>query len=123
MFKKEKADEYKEIENDIRYIKKNNVKIKENTEIYKIDKKTNPINRPSVNLFNVGFKFGLVGSLIRVTAWLFGGNYTDKGMNKTEKDSINYNKSNKFRYRVGVIIGRLFLILSVILLIMFISLS
>ncbi len=39
MFKKEKADEYKETENDIRYIKKNNVKIKENTEIYKIDKK------------------------------------------------------------------------------------
>ena len=111
VFKRETANEY------------SSDKIKENTEIYKIDKKTNPITRPPVNLFNVGFKFGLVGSIIGITAWLFGGNYTDKGMNKTEKDSINYNKSNKFSYRIGVIIGRLFLILSIILLIMFISLS
>ncbi len=111
VFKRETANEY------------NNVKIKENTEIYTIDKKTKPITRPPVNLFNVGFKFGLVGSIIGITAWLFGGNYTDKGRNKTEKDSINYNKSNKFSYRIGVIIGRLFLILSIILLIMFISLS
>ena len=111
VFKRETPNEY------------NNVKIKENTEIYKIDKKTNPINRPPVNLFNVGFKFGFFGSIIVLTAWLFGGNYTDKGRNKTEKDSINSNKSNKFRYRVGVIIGKVFLILSVILLIMIISLS
>ena len=109
VFKKEIADEY------------SSGKIIENSQINTIDIKTNSINRPPVNLFNVGFKFGFFGSIIVLTAWLFGGNYTDKGRNKTEKDSINSNKSNKFRYRVGVIIGKVFLILSIILLIMIIS--
>ena len=111
VFKKEIADEY------------SSGKIIENSQINTIDIKTNSINRPPVNLFNVGFKFGFFGSIIVLTAWLFGGNYTDKGRNKREKDSINSNKSNKFRYRVGVIIGKVFLILSVILLIMIISLT
>jgi|GEM_PF-6428876 hypothetical protein len=73
MFKKEKADEY------------SSDKIKENSQVNKIDKKINPITNPFLNSNYYSRSFSGRGFLIGLFAWFLGGVFREIGKKNTKR--------------------------------------
>ena len=99
VFKRETANEY------------NNFKIKENTEIYTIDKKTNSNANPLLNSIYFGRSVYTGGSLIGLFAWFLARIFREIGRKNSQKDSNKYNKSSKKPARVLSVIRKIFKIL------------